>query len=71
MQVFTSWSGGKDSCMALHRAVASGLKASHLINTVTEDGQRSRSHGLSESRLFKYERQQQAMRLNSKRRFST
>lgn len=46
-QVFTSWSGGKDSCLACYRAIASGLKVRYLANTVTEDGKRSRSHGLS------------------------
>ncbi|MFQ5996263.1 MAG: diphthine--ammonia ligase [Dehalococcoidales bacterium] len=46
-QVFTSWSGGKDSCLACYRAVASGLKIRYLANMLTEDGQRSRTHGLS------------------------
>ena len=46
-QVFTSWSGGKDSCLACYRAVASGLKVRYLANMLTEDGQRSRTHGLS------------------------
>ncbi len=46
-QVFTSWSGGKDSCLACYRATLSGLKVRYLANTVTEDGKRSCSHGLS------------------------
>ncbi len=46
-QVFTSWSGGKDSCFACYRALASGLEVRYLLNMVTEDGERSRSHGLS------------------------
>jgi len=46
-QVFVSWSGGKDSCLACYRAIASGLKVSCLANTVSEDGKRSFSHGLS------------------------
>ncbi len=45
-QVFASWSGGKDSCLACYRAIVSGLKVRYLANTVTEDGKRSRSHGL-------------------------
>ncbi len=45
--VFVSWSGGKDSCLAGYRAVAGGLKVRYLANTVTGDGRRSRSHGLS------------------------
>ena len=45
-KVFASWSGGKDCCLACYRAMASGLKVRYLANTVTEDGQRSWSHGL-------------------------
>ena len=44
-QAFTSWSGGKDSCLACHRAAVNGLKVSCLLNMITEDGQRSWSHG--------------------------
>jgi diphthine-ammonia ligase len=46
-QAFTSWSGGKDCCLACYRAVTSGLQIRYLINTVTEDGQQSRSHRLA------------------------
>jgi diphthine-ammonia ligase len=42
-----SWSGGKDSCLALHRALARGGRLTCLATMFTEDGQRSRSHGLS------------------------
>ncbi len=45
-QVFISWSGGKDSCFACYLATINGLKVRYLANTVTEDGKRSRSHGL-------------------------
>jgi len=47
VQVFTSWSGGKDSCFACYRATASGLKVRYLLNMITEDGKRSWTHGLS------------------------
>jgi diphthine-ammonia ligase len=40
-----SWSGGKDSYLALHRAAAS-FDIQVLITMFTEDGRRSRSHGL-------------------------
>jgi len=50
-QVFTSWSGGKDCCLACHRAVISGLKVRYLANMITEDGQHSRTHGLSSAVL--------------------
>jgi diphthine-ammonia ligase len=46
MQVFTSWSGGKDSCLACYEAIMSGLRVSHLLNMTTEDGKRSCWHGL-------------------------
>jgi len=46
-QVFASWSGGKDCCLACYRAGKNGLKVRYLANTVTEDGERSCSHGLS------------------------
>ena len=46
-QAFVSWSGGKDCCLACYRAAAGGLKIRYLVNMVTEDGQRSRSHGLA------------------------
>lgn len=41
-----SWSGGKDSCLALHRAVAAGFEARALLTMLTEGGRRTRSHGL-------------------------
>ena len=46
-QVFVSWSGGKDSCLACYRATLSGLKVRSLLNMMTEDGKRSWTHGLS------------------------
>jgi len=46
-RVFASWSGGKDCCLALSRALAKGLDVCRLANTVSADGQRSCSHGIS------------------------
>lgn len=46
-QVFVSWSGGKDCCLAAYRATNKGLQIRYLANTVTEDSQQSRSHGLA------------------------
>jgi uncharacterized protein (TIGR00290 family) len=43
---FCSWSGGKDSCLALHRAGQAGAKPACLVTMMIEDGLRSRSHGL-------------------------
>jgi uncharacterized protein (TIGR00290 family) len=49
--VCCSWSGGKDSCLALWRAVQSGARISSLVTILTEEGRRSRSHGLCQSVL--------------------
>lgn len=46
MQVVASWSGGKDSCLAYYKAIKDGFKVSHLLNFITEDGTKSRSHGI-------------------------
>lgn len=43
---FVSWSGGKDSCLALHRAKAAGLHARSLLTMLTEAGSESRGHHL-------------------------
>jgi diphthine-ammonia ligase len=42
-----SWSGGKDSCLALYRELAKGGQLRCLVTMFTEDGERSRSHGLA------------------------
>lgn len=47
IKVFASWSGGKDCCLALNRARAKGLDVRYLANTVSADGQRSCSHGIT------------------------
>jgi len=47
VKVFASWSGGKDCCLALNRALARGLDVCYLANTVSADGQRSCSHGMA------------------------
>lgn len=44
---FASWSGGKDSCLACYRAIASGLEVCYLANMITGDGRRSWTHGQS------------------------
>ncbi len=47
MPFFCSWSGGKDSCLALHRACRAGAAPRRLLTMLAEDGARSRSHGLA------------------------
>ncbi|HXG83920.1 MAG TPA: diphthine--ammonia ligase [Pyrinomonadaceae bacterium] len=46
-KAFCSWSGGKDSCLALHRAVENGYEITHLLTMFDETGLRSRSHSVS------------------------
>lgn len=43
---FCSWSGGKDSCLCLYKAVREGGQPSALLTMMIEGGERSRSHGL-------------------------
>lgn len=42
-----SWSGGKDSCLALWRAQRAGVPVRRLLTALDESGQRARSHGVS------------------------
>ena len=41
----TSWSGGKDSCLALYYAILEGLEVSHLVNFISERYKRVSFHG--------------------------
>ncbi|MEX1993690.1 MAG: hypothetical protein WD929_03420 [Steroidobacteraceae bacterium] len=50
-QALCSWSGGKDSCLALHLAVEEGLEITTLLTVLEEDADRSRSHALPEALL--------------------
>ncbi|WDV46664.1 diphthine--ammonia ligase [Clostridiaceae bacterium M8S5] len=43
---FCSWSGGKDSCLSLYRAIKKGIKVEYLFTMFKEDGLRSRGHGI-------------------------
>ena len=48
MQLFVSWSGGKDCMLALYRVLQEKEhKVLHLINMCEADGEHSRSHGMS------------------------
>ena len=46
MKVFSSWSGGKECALATYKAISQGHEVLYLLNFVSEDGQRSRSHGI-------------------------
>ncbi len=47
MRVFVSWSGGKDSCLALYRAIKEGYAIGFLFSMLDKEGLRSASHGLT------------------------
>jgi len=51
MKVFVSWSGGKESALATYKAISQGYQVSSLVNFISEDGERSRSHGIKASIL--------------------
>jgi len=44
-EVFVSWSGGKDSCLACYKALSEGYEVSYLLNMVNKENKKSRSHG--------------------------
>ncbi len=46
MKVFASWSGGKECALATYRAISQGYEVLYLVNFISEDGERSRSHGI-------------------------
>jgi diphthine-ammonia ligase len=52
MKTFCSWSGGKDSALAFYEANKSGINITHLLNMATEDGNHSRTHGLTSELIF-------------------
>lgn len=49
MKVFSSWSGGKECALATYKAISQGHEVLYLLNFVSEDGKRSRSHGIKAS----------------------
>lgn len=42
-----SWSGGKDSCLALWRSQMAGIAISHLLTALDETSLKTRSHGVT------------------------
>ncbi|MDE2182657.1 MAG: adenine nucleotide alpha hydrolase [Alphaproteobacteria bacterium] len=49
--ILLSWSGGKDSCMALQALQQQGVRVRALLTTVTEDFDRISMHGVRRSLL--------------------
>ena len=46
MTAAVSWSGGKDCCLAMHRARAAGLQVRYLLAMFDETDERTRSHAI-------------------------
>jgi uncharacterized protein (TIGR00290 family) len=46
MKIISSWSGGKDSCLALHNAIKAGHEPAVLLNFVSEEYKRCCFHGV-------------------------
>lgn len=53
---FCSWSGGKDSCLALYHAIQKGGKPHSLLSVLSEGGITSRSHSLPKALIEKQAR---------------
>jgi len=51
--IFCSWSGGKDSCLSLYYTLKQGGIPKKMMTMLIENGERSRSHGLSLNLLKK------------------
>jgi len=46
MNVASSWSGGKDSCLACYKAIESGYRVTHLLNFISREYKRCCFHGI-------------------------
>ena len=53
------WSGGKDSCLALHKLMEDGCEISYLVVTISQELERVSMHGVRKELL-----EQQAKALN-------
>ncbi len=51
-KVISSWSGGKESCLACYRAIKQGYDVKHLLNFITKEHKRCCFHGI-EAKLMK------------------
>ncbi|MFA5373869.1 MAG: ATP pyrophosphatase, partial [Candidatus Omnitrophota bacterium] len=54
VKAISSWSGGKDSCMACYRAVQQGYDVKLLLNFISRESKRGCFHGL-EGKLLKFQ----------------
>jgi uncharacterized protein (TIGR00290 family) len=50
----SSWSGGKDSCLACYKAIKQGYNVKYLLNFISRESKRGCFHGI-EGRLLKFQ----------------
>lgn len=53
-KAISSWSGGKDSCLACYKAMQQGYDVKLLLNFISRESKRGCFHGL-EGRLLKFQ----------------
>jgi uncharacterized protein (TIGR00290 family) len=46
MEAISSWSGGKDSCLACYKAVKQGYRVRYLLNFISKESKRCCFHGI-------------------------
>jgi len=51
MNLVSSWSGGKDSCLACYKAIESGYQVRYLLNFISKEYKRCCFHGIKASLL--------------------
>ncbi|MCX5701180.1 MAG: diphthine--ammonia ligase [Candidatus Omnitrophica bacterium] len=54
LAAISSWSGGKDSCLACYKAIKQGYKVKYLLNFISRESKRGCFHGL-EGKLLKFQ----------------
>jgi len=54
LAAISSWSGGKDSCLACYKAIQQGYKVKLLLNFISRESKRGCFHGI-EGRLLKFQ----------------
>ena len=52
LEAISSWSGGKDSCLACYKAIKEGYQVKHLLNFISREFQRCCFHG-TEAKLLR------------------
>ena len=54
LKAISSWSGGKDSCLACYKAIQQGYDVKLLLNFISRESKRGCFHGI-EGRLLKFQ----------------